>query len=238
MQASVKGPDAPGDPGARGAEGGVLTPLELRAWRGMLSAHAGLVRRLDADLRAAHGLSLTSYEALMLLGTSPRGRMRISELSTATLLSVSGMSRMVDRLVREGLAVRESCEEDGRGAEVALTPGGRRLPAGGARGPSGRGAARVPRPLLRRRTRRHGRFLGTDRARWTRGLSPDPGRRSTGGAPDSSSRRAEAGRAGPHDPSRRRGRFSAIWSQGQSPPIPPPPGYAAVDPAGPGVTML
>lgn len=121
MQAKVKG----GDPAAKGADGEPLTPLELGAWRGLLRVHADLVRRLDAGLRASHGLSLSSYEVLMLLGTSPRGRMRISELSGATLLSVSGMSRMVDRLVRDGLAVRESCEEDGRGAEVALTASGR-----------------------------------------------------------------------------------------------------------------
>jgi len=62
---------------------------------------------------------------LMLLGEAPRGRMRVSALSAATLLSVSGMSRMVDRLVREGLVVKESCEDDGRGAEVALTAPGR-----------------------------------------------------------------------------------------------------------------
>ena len=131
MQTTVKqGGSGDGDgssagAAARGAGGDLLTPLELEAWRGMLRAHASLVRALDADLRASHGLSLTSYEALMLLGTSPRKRMRISELSSATLLSVSGMSRMVDRLAREGLVVRESCEEDGRGAEVSLTPVGR-----------------------------------------------------------------------------------------------------------------
>lgn len=130
MQTTVK-KDGSGDRdegaagAARGVDGDLLTPLELQAWRGMLRAHAALVRVLDADLRASHGLSLTSYEALMLLGTSPRKRMRISELSSATLLSVSGMSRMVDRLVREGLVVRESCEDDGRGAEVALTASGR-----------------------------------------------------------------------------------------------------------------
>ena len=129
MQATVKQDDEPRDDagaGPRGVDGELLTPLELAAWHGMLRTHAVLVRRLDDDLRARHGLSVTSYEALMLLGTSPRRRMRISELSGATLLSVSGMSRMVDRLVREGLVVREACEEDGRGAEVALTPSGRR----------------------------------------------------------------------------------------------------------------
>ena len=129
MQATVKRDDEPRDDvgaaSSRGVDGELLTPLELSAWHGMLRTHAALLRRLDDDLRARHGLSVTSYEALMLLGTSPRRRMRISELSAATLLSVSGMSRMVDRLVREGLVVREACEEDGRGAEVALTASGR-----------------------------------------------------------------------------------------------------------------
>ena len=134
MQTNVKrgrtaatraGAPAPRPPAERGVDGEPLTALELGAWRGMLQAHAGLVRRLDADLRGSHGLTLTAYEVLMLLGTSARGRLRISELSAGTLLSVSGISRMIDRLAREGLVVRESCEEDGRGAEVALTPSGR-----------------------------------------------------------------------------------------------------------------
>lgn len=106
-------------------DGSPLTALELDAWRGMLAVHRAVVGRLDAELRARHGLSVTSYEVLMLVGDAPRGRLRVSELSAATLLSVSGMSRMVDRLVREGLVVKESCEEDGRGADVALTDAGR-----------------------------------------------------------------------------------------------------------------
>ena len=121
MQANVK-TDASA---VRGSDGAPLTDLELGAWRGLLRAHAGMVRRLDAELRARHGITLTSYEALMLVGDAPSSRMRISELSGATLLSISGMSRMIDRLEREGLVRREPCEDDGRGAEVALTPSGR-----------------------------------------------------------------------------------------------------------------
>lgn len=117
-QANVKGP-----PEATG--GAPLSASELAAWRGLLKAHAGLVRRLDADLKAQHGLSLTSYEVLMLLGSAESTRVRISELSAATLLSVSGTSRMVDRLERDGLVARGVCEEDGRGAEVSLTSVGR-----------------------------------------------------------------------------------------------------------------
>jgi DNA-binding MarR family transcriptional regulator len=122
MQAHVK---VGGAPAGRGVGGDALTDLELRAWRGMLRAHAGITRRLDADLHERHGMSLTSYEALMLLGAAPRGRMRVSELSGATLLSVSGMSRMIDRLGRDGLVMREACADDRRGAEVVLTAAGR-----------------------------------------------------------------------------------------------------------------
>jgi DNA-binding MarR family transcriptional regulator len=123
-QANVKG-GGDAAPATRGRAGELLTPLELGAWRGMLRAHAAVVRRLDADLRERHGISLTAYEVLMLVGDAPRRRMRVSELSGATLLSVSGASRMVDRLVREGLVTKEPCEDDGRGAEVALTTMGR-----------------------------------------------------------------------------------------------------------------
>lgn len=109
----------------RGRDGDPLSPLELGAWRGMLVTHAGMTRRLDAELRGRHGISLSAYEVLMLVGDAPRRRMRITELSSATLLSVSGVSRLVDRLAREGLVAREACEDDGRGAEVALTAMGR-----------------------------------------------------------------------------------------------------------------
>ena len=121
MQANVKTAAEP----ARGVEGEALAPLELAAWRGMLRAHADLTREMDAELRARHGITLSAYELLMLLGEAPRRRLRVSELSAATLLTLSGVSRMVDRLARAGLVEREACEEDGRGAEVALTPMGR-----------------------------------------------------------------------------------------------------------------
>lgn len=109
----------------RGRAGEPLTPLELAAWRGMLGVHAAVTRRLDRELRERHGMSLSVYEVLMLVGEAPGRRVRVSELSASTLLSVSGVSRMVDRLVREGLVTKEPCPDDGRGAEVALTAMGR-----------------------------------------------------------------------------------------------------------------
>jgi DNA-binding MarR family transcriptional regulator len=91
-----------------------LTELELGAWRGMLRAHASLVRALDAELDAAHGLSLSGYEVLLLLHEAPDRRLRMSELAESALLSLSGMTRLVDRLVRAGLVERERCADDKR----------------------------------------------------------------------------------------------------------------------------
>ncbi len=101
-----------------------LTPLELGAWRGFLRAHAGIVRDLDDELQAAHGLPLTSYEVLLYLAEAPGKRLRMSELASSLLLSQSGVTRLVDRLEREGLVRRERCEEDGRGFFAVLSEAG------------------------------------------------------------------------------------------------------------------
>lgn len=97
---------------------------ELGAWRGFLRAHAALVKELDAQLVAAHGLPLTSYEVLLALEDAPGMRLRMSELADSVLLSRSGITRLVDRLEEEGLLERVSCPTDRRGLHAALTPKG------------------------------------------------------------------------------------------------------------------
>ena len=101
-----------------------LDERELRAWRGMLRAHAALTKALDADLEAAHGLPLSSYEVLLYLNDAEGGRMRMRDLATSVILSRSGLTRLADRLEREGLIRRESCPSDARGAYAVLTPAG------------------------------------------------------------------------------------------------------------------
>ena len=102
-----------------------LTAPELRAWRGMLRAHAALAKALDAQLEAAHGLQLSSYEVLMYLADAEDERMRMCDLASSILLSRSGLTRLVDRLQREGLLERVACHDDARGAFAKLTPLGR-----------------------------------------------------------------------------------------------------------------
>jgi DNA-binding MarR family transcriptional regulator len=92
----------------------------------MLRAHAELVRELDAELSREHDMPLSSYEVLLFLNDSDDGRMRMSELADSALLSRSGLTRLVDRLERQGLLKRERCESDARGWFAEITPEGRR----------------------------------------------------------------------------------------------------------------
>jgi len=102
-----------------------LDEVELAAWRGLFRVHAALVRELDAELDARHGLPLSSYEVLRTLRKAPDGRLRMAELAEHVLLSRSGMTRLIDRLEREGMVARSTCDKDGRGCYAVLTDDGR-----------------------------------------------------------------------------------------------------------------
>src|ERR1700759_2944753 len=98
-----------------------LSVEELGAWRGFLRVHSALVKELDAELAAAHKLPLSSYEVLINLEAAPGRKRRMAELADSVLLSRSGMTRLVDRLERDGLLVRDHCTDDGRGCYAVLT---------------------------------------------------------------------------------------------------------------------
>ena len=101
-----------------------LTTGELSAWRTFLRAHAQVVRRLEAELLAEHELSLPSYDVLVQLSEAPCHRLRMTELADRVLLSRSGLTRLVDRLVREAQVERQSCPSDARGTHAVLTEAG------------------------------------------------------------------------------------------------------------------
>jgi DNA-binding MarR family transcriptional regulator len=103
-----------------------LTPRDARLapWRAFVVAQAHVSRRLDEDLRAEHGLSLQEYVALLILAEAPERRLRMGRLAESLTLSKSGATRLIDRLVDDGLVDRVSCSSDLRGAEAALTEAG------------------------------------------------------------------------------------------------------------------
>ena len=92
----------------------------------MLSVHSRVVGALDAELHERQDLPLRSYEVLISLADAPGGRLRMGQLAEALLLSQSGLTRLVDRLERDGFVTRERCEDDARGYFAVITTAGRR----------------------------------------------------------------------------------------------------------------
>lgn len=103
---------------------GPFSATELAAWRGMLQMHAQITQALDGQMRTEHGLSVSSYEVLMFLAEAPERRLRMAEIADQVLLSRSGLTRLVDRLVQLGYVTRCAAEDDGRGAYAELTDAG------------------------------------------------------------------------------------------------------------------
>ena len=101
-----------------------LSTTEMTAWRTFLRAHATVLRRLEAELVAEHDLPLASYDVLVQLSEAPGQRLRMTELADLVLLSRSGLTRLVDRLERDGLVERQACPQDARGTHAVLTAAG------------------------------------------------------------------------------------------------------------------
>jgi len=108
---------ADGLPGGRG----------LAAWQALLRSHATLMRQLERDLEEETGLVLADFDVLAQLALAG-GELRMAELADRALISRSGMTRRVARLVKVGLVRRAGAGSDARGVVVALTKAGvRRL---------------------------------------------------------------------------------------------------------------
>jgi DNA-binding MarR family transcriptional regulator len=95
----------------------------LKAWLALLQAHATLMRRLESNLERETGLVLADFDVLAQLARAG-GELRMTDLAARALISRSGMTRRVARLVDEGLVRRADADADGRGVVVALTDAG------------------------------------------------------------------------------------------------------------------
>jgi DNA-binding MarR family transcriptional regulator len=96
----------------------------MLAWRTFLTAHATVVRRLEAELEEQESLALSDFDVLVQLHFAG-GTLRMRDLAESVLLSRSGMTRRVDRLEAEGFVSRVACETDRRGSFAHLTDAGR-----------------------------------------------------------------------------------------------------------------
>ena len=96
----------------------------LAAWSAFLRAHARVVRELERELQAEQRMALTDYDVLVQLANADDRRLRMSELADRLLLSRSGATRLVDRLVAQGMVERVMCDVDRRGQWASLTDAG------------------------------------------------------------------------------------------------------------------
>jgi len=96
----------------------------LDAWRSYLQSHASIMRVLDAELVAEHGMTTRDYEVLLYLAQSPDRKMAMSALAEQTMLTRSGITRLIDGLVTSGLIERVACARDARVSYAHLTDAG------------------------------------------------------------------------------------------------------------------
>ncbi|HLV98328.1 MAG TPA: MarR family transcriptional regulator [Ktedonobacterales bacterium] len=101
-----------------------IDEFHLAAWRAFLNAHAVVIDLIERDLAETDLLPLSSYDVLIELAEAPDHRLRMHELARAVVLSRSGLTRLVDRLEREGLLTRERADTDRRGAYAVITTQG------------------------------------------------------------------------------------------------------------------
>ena len=95
----------------------------LQAWDALLRAHATLLRELETDLESKTGLALADFDVLAQLAIAG-GSLRMTELADRALISRSGMTRRVTRLLHQGLVRRAHADADARGVVVGLTNAG------------------------------------------------------------------------------------------------------------------
>jgi DNA-binding MarR family transcriptional regulator len=97
---------------------------KLEPWRLFLRTHSTITRRLDANLIAAHGLTLRDYEVLIYLSRAPDFKMRPSDLTDMVILTRSGVTRLLAGLEEAGLVRRDACPADRRVIYATLTDEG------------------------------------------------------------------------------------------------------------------
>jgi DNA-binding MarR family transcriptional regulator len=101
-----------------------VTEHELSTWRFFIKTHAKIIEKIEQDLAEQKRVPLTTYDVLIALYEATDRKLRIGDLNKKVLLTKSGLTRLIDRLEREGLIRRERSEEDRRGSYAALTEAG------------------------------------------------------------------------------------------------------------------
>jgi DNA-binding MarR family transcriptional regulator len=98
--------------------------VEVQAFIHFVRAHASVVRGLDRELVADHGLTINDYEVLIRLSRAPDRMMRRVDLAQQVLLTPSGITRLLDGLQNSGYVEKAACDSDARVVYAKLTDAG------------------------------------------------------------------------------------------------------------------
>jgi DNA-binding MarR family transcriptional regulator len=101
-----------------------LEGVEVQAFIHFVRAHASVVRGLDRELVADHGLTINDYEVLLRLARAPDRMLRRVDLAQQVLLTPSGITRLLDGLQRCGFVEKAACATDARVVYAKLTDAG------------------------------------------------------------------------------------------------------------------
>jgi DNA-binding MarR family transcriptional regulator len=102
-----------------------VVPQAAETWLRIVQVHDRITRRVDSALHVQHRLSLTAFEALRRIAEAPGERATMGELADALGISRAGVTSTVNRLVADGLVLRERAGGDRRLLHARLTPAGR-----------------------------------------------------------------------------------------------------------------
>jgi len=104
-----------------------LSRAAVDVWARFIRAEHRLLQAVEADLKAAALPPLVWYDVVLELARAPDGRLRHRDLQARVLLAKYNLSRLIDRMVDDGLVARVPVAQDARGAYIAITEAGRRL---------------------------------------------------------------------------------------------------------------
>ena len=101
-----------------------LSDTQQTCWRAFIESSWALHTRLEDDLRAATGLSMSDYHVMVALSEAPGHRVRMGELAGRLVFSPSRLTYHISSMVKRGLVRKQACPDDGRGQEAVLTERG------------------------------------------------------------------------------------------------------------------
>ena len=101
-----------------------LDDAQQTCWRAFIESSWALHTRLEDELRAATGMSMSDYHVMVALSEAPEHRVRMGELAGRLVFSPSRLTYQISTMAKRGLVARQPCAEDGRGQEAVLTAAG------------------------------------------------------------------------------------------------------------------